>query len=267
MDFRFTYETYQDVRDNLFKYSTPFLVVAGFFTYLRILPATHQQKVIALIEYVTNTEPWKGLLGASIGIVVFVSLAFVLTELFQVHDQWYDKYVIRWRYYYAVDFILPKLVRPFASAFTVRFGEVAEQNLRDFQERLYYHFVRDRDTKIPKNTLVRFYEVITVYWLTQINEIVLILLISLVAFYRFFGPPETGYRTRLLTNLLLLVIAFLVNRLWVRRSLNKVRRATEDEIRAIHEDDNLRQELKARLTSVSDDYQIPRDDGLLKLIP
>src|SRR5690242_13577296 len=38
MDLKFDYETYQDVRHNLFLYSTPVLIIAGFFTYFCVLP-------------------------------------------------------------------------------------------------------------------------------------------------------------------------------------------------------------------------------------
>jgi hypothetical protein len=41
MELRFTYDTYQDVRHNLFRYSTPFLVMAGFFAFFCILPPEH----------------------------------------------------------------------------------------------------------------------------------------------------------------------------------------------------------------------------------
>jgi hypothetical protein len=263
MDLRFTYDTYQDVRRNLFLYSVPFLIVAGFFTYFCILPLSHQQVIRQLIEYISNTQPWKGALGTTFGVVLFVGVAFILTELLQVHDQWYDKYVIKWRHQYATDVILPKLVQPFACALNWRFYEIAEGELRDFEERLFYPFVRDRDTKIPKNTLVRFYEVVTVYWLTQINEIILLALLSLLIVYRFVGPAELGYRTRLLNDFLILVAAILVNRLWIRASLLKVRKATEDEIRAIHDDSDLRDELKGQLSDVCKDYLIPCDSSLL----
>ncbi len=49
---------------------------------------------------------------------------------------------------------------------------------QQFQKRLYYPYVGDRNLKIPKNKLVRFYEVVIVYWLTQINEIVLLAISS-----------------------------------------------------------------------------------------
>jgi hypothetical protein len=106
MDLKFDYETYQDVRHNLFLYSTPVLIIAGFFTYFCILPPTLQQVVVQVLEYVSNKEPLKGIVGTAAGVVVFGGIAFLLTEIIQVHDQWYDKYIVRWRHRYATDFIL-----------------------------------------------------------------------------------------------------------------------------------------------------------------
>jgi hypothetical protein len=72
----FTYETYQDVRKNLFFYSVPSLVVAGFFCYWGILPAAHQHFIWSVFSYVSNSEGVKALSGGVSGIVVF-SLGFV----------------------------------------------------------------------------------------------------------------------------------------------------------------------------------------------
>jgi len=266
MDFRFTYNTYQDVRHNLFKYSVPFLVGAGFFTYFLILPPSHKQAVTGVLSYIANTEPWKSLLGAGVGLVVFVGLAFLLTEIFQVHDQWYDKYVTRWRHSYDNDFILPRLTQPFGSGLNFRFREEAESRTGAFMEAIYYPFVGDIDLKIPKNKLVRFYEVVTVYWLTQINEIVIFGMFMLVALYRAFGPNDPSYRTRLVTDLLILAVAFLLNRLWSRSILVKVRHATEQEIRAIHENKDLRADLKARLIALCTQYNVWYDPVVLNSI-
>jgi hypothetical protein len=253
----FTYDTYQDVRKNLFLYSIPFLIAAGFFCYWRILSPQHQNKIWSLFSYISKSEGWKAISGTGVGIVLFSLIAFVLTELFQVHDQFWDKYVKRWRYYYAVDFILPRLVQPFGAHLNFRFRQEAEKHVGEFQEDLYYPFVGDRDSKIPKNKLVRFYEVITVYWLTQINEIVLLILGAAVTFYSIVGPSELGYRTVLLSDCGILVAAFLLNRLWTRFALTKVRRATEEEIRAIHEAPTLLADLERRLKSVCANYNIP----------
>jgi hypothetical protein len=253
----FTYDTYQDVRQNLFRYSVPFLIFAGFFAFLRILPSEHQKAVTQLIEYASTRQPWKGALGTGLGIGAFTVIAFVLTEILQIHDKWYDRYVTKWRHRYATDFILPRLVQPFANFLNYRFHEQAEIYTRQFQEQLFYPFVGDRDLKIPKNRLVRFYEAITPYWLTIINEIVLLFLIALIAVYRFVGPPDLAYRTALLTNCLIVGFVFIGNRLAMQRYLALVRTATSEEIRAIHEDPELVADLGCRLANLCSDYGVP----------
>jgi hypothetical protein len=257
MDLTFKYETYQDVRRNLFLYSIPTLVVVGFFAFFCVLPSAHRQSVIALFEAIATSPVWKGILGAGAGLTVFVILAFLVTEILQVHDQWYDKYVIRWRHQYATDFILPRLIQPFASRTNYRFYEQAEIYTGQFQERLYYPFVGDRDPKIPKNKLLRFYEVVTVYWLTQINEVVLLGVALLVVIYRFTGPTDVEYRTLLLNDGVVITFFVIMNRLWIKSSLKKVRHGTEEEIRAIHEDSELRKDLEQRLCQLCRDYSIP----------
>jgi hypothetical protein len=256
MDF-FTYDTYQDVRKNLFFYSLPSLIVAGFFCYSRILPPAHQTAIWSIFSYVSKSEGWKMLSGSGFGILLFSVIAYLMTEVFQVHDQIWDKYLKKWRYYYAIDYILPRLVQPFACHLNYRFMEEAETRVGPFQEELYYPFVGDRDAKIPKNKLVRFYEVITVYWLTQINEIVLFMLGGVVAAYAFIGPADAAYRTLLLSDCGVLIVVFLINRLWTRHALAKVRRATEEEIRAIHADVTLLGELESRLKKLCVNYSIP----------
>ena len=253
----FSYETYQDVRKNLFFYSLPSLIVAGFFCYWRILPLAHQAAIWSVFSYVSNSEGWKIVSGGGVGIVLFSAIAYLMTEVFQVHDQVWDKYVKKWRYYYAIDYILPRLVQPFACHLNYRFMEEAETRVGAFQKELYYPFVGDRDAKIPKNKLVRFYEVITVYWLTQINEIVLFILGTVLTAYAFSGPADLGYRTLLLGDCGILILLFLVNRLWAGHALAKVRRATEEEIRAIHADGTLLAELESRLKNLCSNYSIP----------
>jgi hypothetical protein len=257
MDIKFGYDTYQDVRHNLFLYSTPFLVCAGFFAFFNVLPKPHQQTVVQFLESMSNTQPMKGLLGTGIGVLAFAGVAFLLTEVIQVHDQWYDKYIIKWRLQYATDFILPRLIQPWASRTNYRLFDAAEANIRQFQERLYYPYVGDRDLKIPKNKLVRFYEVVTVYWLTQINEIVLLALSAVIIYYGFRGPVDLAYRTTLFNDMALFMVLFLLNRIWVRASRSKVRRATEDEIRAILDSDELRNDLERRLVRICQDYAVP----------
>jgi hypothetical protein len=257
MDLKFGYDTYQDVRHNLFLYSTPFLIGAGFFTFFCVLPPPSEQAVVRFLESVSNTQPWKGLLGTGIGAAAFAVAAFLMTEIIQIHDQWYDKYVIKWRREYATDFILPRLIQPWASRTNYRIFEAADAYVGQFQERLYYPYVGDRDLKIPKNKLVRFYEVVTVYWLTQINEIVLLAVSAIIVYYGFRGPVDVSYRTKLFNDLVIVIAAFLVNRAWVRASRGKVRRATEEEIWAILDSAELRSDLEGRLVRICQDYSIP----------
>lgn len=53
-DFRFGYDTYQDVRQNLFLYSTPVLIAAGFFAFFGILPPQQVPQVTLHPEMVVH---------------------------------------------------------------------------------------------------------------------------------------------------------------------------------------------------------------------
>ncbi len=251
MKLRFDYETYQDVRRNLFLYSTPVLVGSGFFAYWLILPGSHREVINKLFANFP-AESW--LKGAS-GVVLFSVIAFVLTELLQVHDKLYDRFVVKWRFRYATDFILPRLIQPFACHVSRRFHDIAEKNIRQFQEKLYYPYVGDRDSLIGKNKLVRFYEVVTIYWLTQMNELILLFLLLLAVAYRVIGPTNPEYRASLLDAVLIIVGALVANRVWVYLARNKVRQATDDEIDAIIEEH--REDLGRRIRSVCEEYGIP----------
>jgi hypothetical protein len=53
----------------------------------------------------------------------------------------------------------------------------------------------------------------------------------------------------------ILIIAFILNRIWAKGSLKSVREATENEIRAIHEKHLV--ELDANLKNLCQDFSIP----------
>jgi hypothetical protein len=63
---------------------------------------------------------------------------------FEMHDKIYDRYVIKWRHFYDLDFILPALTRPFTCDMDARFYLVAEHNMYEFMKP-YYEFVGDGD--------------------------------------------------------------------------------------------------------------------------
>jgi hypothetical protein len=255
----FTYTTYQDVRRNLFKYSAPFLIVAGFVAYAFILPESHQVAIINLLRTVATVEPWKSLVGVGTGVAIFALLAFVITEVLKLHDRWYDKVIVGWRQDFDVLFILPRLLQPFISRTNHRFWVEAARNRDQFMEQLFYPFVADLDTKIPKNKLVRFYETITVYWLTQINELLLITLLAACAAYGLtdFARQDHAYAVRLLWTALAVIGLVALNRLWIRRERKSVRDATAEEIQAIHDNTDLKNDLGRRFRAICQDHGVP----------
>ena len=113
MQFRFAYNSYQDVRHNPSLYAIPFLIGAGSFAYLRVLPSAHR----GMLSEILDSAVWEGLS------VVFVSacVSLFLTEILQAHDHWYDKRFVRWRRRSSIDFIIPRLVHPVASNLNYRF--------------------------------------------------------------------------------------------------------------------------------------------------
>lgn len=254
---RFAYDTYQDVRNNLAWYTILPLNVAGFVVYNCVLPATHQKAITTLTDLILSGTWFKGISG----VVVFSLVAFLLVEIVKIHDRVYDKYFVRWRLRYDTDFILPRLLQPFLSEIDGKIFAEAEEHLYDFMEVLYYPFVGDRDLKIGKNLLVRFYERVTIYWMTQMNELVLIGTTGLVGVYWLLGPwvvtpaDMASYSRRLLSVLLVVAISFALNRMWVRTSREAVREATAREIEAIIT--NHREDLRDQVRAVCQKYAIP----------
>jgi hypothetical protein len=254
MKLRFEYDDYQDVRHNLFLYSSPVLIAAGFLLFFFVLPQAHQDAITRWQETVSTHPLWKG--GSGLAVLVF--LTYLLVEVVKIHDRFYDKHLVRWRYRYDTDFILPRLVLPFGNRLDYRFFEEAEEHLGKFMEELWYPFVGDRDTKIAKNKLVRFYERVTAYWLTQMNELVLLLLTVTIAAYYLLGPDQLAFKAQLMVPMLVVVTLFVLNRRLVRASREGTRSATEDEIRAIVTDH--KEDLEQRLRSVCATYSIPFND-------
>lgn len=64
-----------------------------------------------------------GWAGGAFFTVVIAVLAWVAIFIFEIHDKVYDKYFVRWRYYYDVDFLIPTLYGPFTCNLDRRFFE------------------------------------------------------------------------------------------------------------------------------------------------
>jgi hypothetical protein len=253
----FEYRTYQDVRSNLLKYTIGLLNLAGFLSLFVIVSPAHRDTLTSLAKKVSETPFWSDTLKNGIAVVVFSALAYLLIEVLQVHDKVYDRYFVRWRFRYDTDFILPRLCRHHLGKMGIRFFDEAENNLYEFMKALFYPYAMDNksdEPKIEQNYLVRFYELVANYWITQVNEIVMLLLFGLATLYATVWDDGTA-RSRLLMPLLLLMAVFAVNRWFVHRTREAVRRGTSDEIEAILE--KHQQDLEGRLERICERYAIP----------
>jgi hypothetical protein len=224
---------YQDVKANLQWYTAIILGLIGLLFYLFVLPDGHRQIVNTILGQIPSSH----IVGSGIIMVLFSFLGWLLIFGFEVHDKVYDRYLIRWRFYYDLDFILPTLARPFTHKLDGRFFQLAQNNKYEFMKP-FYHFVADyeHEHKIKENLIVRFYEAVTKYWITQINEIMLFLLLLLTFIY-YFVYKDLAIPLNTIVNInFIIATVFMINRYAVRRSKETVRLATADEIEDIHND-------------------------------
>lgn len=248
----FKYESYQDIRRNLTWYTIVPLVAFELLIYHWGFPSAVRRAVDAWFASLPTQGPWKEYLS---GIVLSAIAAFALVEVIKVHDRFYDKYFVRWRRRYDIDFIMPRLLRGFWHRLTPTFEERLRTDLPTVMEELYYRYVGDRDTQIRRNLVVRFYERMTIYWMTQINEIIIALTFLVVLIIRSFAPVDLADRARLLDLTLALVLMFALNRVWVRTARSGVQAATNAEIEdlvAKHASD-----LDNRLRALCRRYSLP----------
>ena len=226
-------ETYQQVKGNLHWYMAIVCLIFSIFVFAILVPEIHRQWVRSIISnLIASSMPGLVTDVSVAGILTFVSWLFIF--LFEAHDKLYDKYVIRWRYFYDLDFILPNLTRPFGSNLAPNFFRVAERNLHVFMKP-FYKFVGDgeHEFSITKNVLIRFYEVVTKYWITQINEIMLVAAFTLNASYFVVYRNLHLASDRIALIGVILPALFLLNRMAAHSFREQVRRATLDEIEEI----------------------------------
>jgi len=234
---------YQDVKANLNWYTTIILALIGFILYLFFLPPEHKQTLNTIFGQIPSSQ----IVGSGIILAIFGFIGWLFVFCFEFHDKVYDRYFVKWRFYYDLYFILPYLVRPFAHKLDKRFFDEAENHRDDFMKP-FYHFVADyeHEHKIKQNLIVRFYEIVTKYWITQMNEIMLFLLL-LVNFAYFFVYTclKIPLNPIVVMNFIVMVL-FLLNRLAVKKTKISVWKATSDEIEEIHNSfmDELDEELR-----------------------
>lgn len=233
-------KTYQDVKKTLIYYTIFILNAINLLFYFFILSPNQRNCVDSLLGILK--EPFS-VVGAGISIIIFTFIAWLLISIFEIHDKIYDKYFIKWRYWYSIDFILPRLFRPFANKLDERFLEEAQQNIYNFMK-IFYYFVGDYEPKIKVNRVLRFYEKIIKYWITQINEILLLFSLITIIILRHFSDPK--YYNVIFNGLIIVILIFIINRFFVKATIISVREVTNDEIEAIHKNylPDLENELK-----------------------
>lgn len=222
---------YQDVKANLQWYLAILMAIVGFAVYAVILPSEHREMVNTLLGLVPSSQ----LVGSGVLMVLLGFVGWVMVIGLEIHDKTYDRYVVRWRHDYDLHFVLPALVRPMASELSPRFHEVAAANRYEFMK-TFYHFVADyeHDHKVMENLVVRFYEAVTKYWITQLNELALILVFVALVTYYFVYRTHGLALDRIVLGTFALVALFGLNRFLITRTRAQVRRATTDEIEDIH---------------------------------
>ncbi len=239
-------------------YFLPVIYLLSFTFYFFILPLNWKIEIDGIItNLIAENRYWKFFLKGITNIVIFTIVSYLLIEVLKIHDHFYDRYIIRWRKYYDRDFILPRLCKPFLSnTSSDRFFEEANHNKSRFMQELYYPFVGDEIEKINKNLRTRFYEVITIYWFTQVNEFAFILsfiILNILAI----STRDQGLLQNLPFYLLFLLILFIINWLWRKANHPKLENATIAQINDIHDNPALLKELEDRFKRICSRYNIP----------
>ena len=239
------FETYQDVKANLALATTGILFVAALFVYW-ILPESQIRAIGSL-----RLPGW----AKGVGIAVLLpAIALVLVYGIQLHDRVYDRYVVKWRDSYDIDFIIPAVCHPYEAKLDPNFYPVARSNRRFFMTNLYYQFLHDRNNPDFQNVIVRFYERVTNLWTVEIMEAIVYLLLMLTAvyfpLYRRLGLPVG----KLVLLLLVFSLGLALTSALGRSAQQSTRDATQEEIDAIHQ---LRpQQLEKAIQDVSSHFNL-----------
>lgn len=228
--FRPEFETYQDVRTTLAWWAASLWFALELYAWYGLLDASERTQLLQF----SPVADWIKAVGVVSALAVVARLlSELLVQIVRLHEK-YDRYVVKWRYNYASRFILPQLLELSEEDLPSGASEVAYANLGEFMEDVFYYFVGDRDTKIRRNLVVRFYEVVTKYWFTQLVEVTSLAVIAVTAVVGVIrqveaAPIGAGYLWALGVPLAIL----LLNRVWIAGLRRQLEKATEAEVRDI----------------------------------
>lgn len=248
------FRSYQDVKNVLHTYTYFVSIIFSLAAYLLVIPEAHRKAVNTLFGLFNEL----GVVGIVVSILFGFAISFLFIHLFEIHDKIYDRFIIKWRYRYSRDFILPELIKPFGAKLDKKFFQLAEKNMREFMK-VFYHFVSDYDVKIRETLVVRFYDRVWKYWATQVNEILIIMLLLTMAGYAIYSTVYSLALKNLLIALVVTVFLGVLNRFLSRYFLSFVREATQEEIEDIHA--NFRDELEDKIKELSRRFHLEYGNG------
>jgi len=250
---------YQDVQRSLHFFTVWFVLALAVLVYALELPPAHRIWIGTLFGTL-KTASWA--LGTGVVVAIVGFIAWLLIFQLEVYDKWWDRRLVRWRHRYELDFIIPRLYRPFGTRLGTAFYKRAEERRRDFMKPFYF-FVGDdeHDLRVGQNLITRFYIRVTKYWVAQVVDVLLTVALLTSAAYAVYYAANGVPTGRLLTFILIVALALLVNSMAARQSLGGVREATEEEIEAIHGDQERLTELESRTQGLCNDLWLTFGPG------
>ncbi len=248
------FKTYQDVKNNLAYWTFVLLLISTGVIYLFILNPSQKQTVDTFVTLL-GANGFVSALASAFVIVIYAIIAVILIFGIQIHDIVYDSLIIKWRERYDIDFILARLTEPIKQSLPKNFNDYAIQYRYQFMKP-YYDFVGDGKKGIEENTRVRFYERVTWYWVTQINEIFILLFLLFIPVYVMAYPNSSLTTSNLAVFVLVLLALGLTNRWLIRVTLKATSQATLDEIEEILAKPTNITSLKKQYTQLCKTYKI-----------
>jgi hypothetical protein len=248
------FKTYQDVKNNLVYWTFVVLLLSTAVIYLLILNPIQKQAVASFVASL-GTNGFVAALAGSLLISIYGIIAIGLIYGIQIHDIVYDRIIIKWRERFDTEFILTKLTEPIKQDLPKNFLDYAIHYRYQFMKP-YYYFVGDGKKGIEENTRIRFYERVTWYWITQLNEIFILLFLIGTPIYVLAYSSGSLTTSSFAIFVLSLTTLGLVNRWFIRLTLNATAQATLDEIEEILAKPKNIQYLKESYTQLCNSYKI-----------
>jgi len=251
--FKPVFDTYQDVKTTLAWWSSPIWAAALWVGWRFVLDSSHREWLVTHLPHVAAWAKELGVVGVALASGVVI--AQLMVHVIEIHDHIYDRYFVKWRRRYDGDFIIPKLLAPAGNRLPEEAIEIAVSQAEKCMNMLFYHFAADRDMKINKNLVVRFYERITKYWLTQLAEVAVLLLFVFSLVYSIVGHicHFTSFSLRFAWQWLAFASILVGIELIARRLRAATGQATEDEIQAIQDHPEFKSQLAAFCAKVGID--------------